>query len=287
MSKIVVMDSGFGGLTVLKELKSAMPNEEYIYYGDSANAPYGEKTHDELLKLTSDICTEMTARYDVKSFVIACNTTSSEVWEQLTERFPAYDFVGIEPALKWAVEENPGRNILVLATTATTRGRRLKARYEELKNRANITMLAAPGIVPFVEGLNKDEFEFEAYLKELLKEQIGHTDCVVLGCTHFPFVKEELREVLGRDIRFYDAAVSVAEEVRRLSCPCPSEAEASDQSSIAAEQSKVPVFIHTEDREKKETTEKSINHEIIFLNSDPDKIETEKQLLEAYSLLQG
>ncbi len=252
MSKIVVMDSGFGGLTVLSELRKLMPDEEYIFYGDSANAPYGDKSHDELLKLTSSICKELSTDYEVKCFVVACNTTSSEVWDELTEQFKDYDFVGIEPALKWAVDENPGKNILVLATTATTNGKRLRKRYEELKDKANISLLAAPGIVPYVEGGKRDRAEFGLYLKELLKDHIGKTDCVVLGCTHFPFVKQELSSVLGAQVKFYNAAEQVADEVKNRICSKGIEAKGEGS--------------------------------VIFLNSDPGKIEAEAKLLESYSL---
>ena len=254
MSKIVVMDSGFGGLTVLSQLRKLMPDEEYIFYGDSANAPYGDKSHDELLKLTSSICKELSTDYKVKCFVIACNTTSSEVWDELTEQFKDYDFVGIEPALKWAVDENPGKSILVLATTATTNGKRLRKRYEELKDKADITLLAAPGIVPYVEGGKKNREEFELYLKELLKDHIGKTDCVVLGCTHFPFVRDELSQVLGAQVKFYDAAELVAEEVR---------------SHISSDGNHV-----------------NGKGSVIFLNSDADKIEAEARMLEDYLLMQ-
>ena len=258
MSKIVVFDSGFGGLTVLRELKKVLPDEEYIYYGDSANAPYGDKSHEELLKLDSAICSKVSAENDVKCFVIACNTTTSEVWDDLTGRFSQYDFVGIEPALAWAAEENPGKRILVLATTATINGRRLKKRYEEYKNKAEITLLAAPGIVPYVESCNTGSPEFMAYLEELLGPYIGRTDCVVLGCTHFPFVKNEIREVLGGEIRFYDAAVTVAQEVRQHLEKRHCLAE-KDQSSAAS------------------------GSNVTYLNSDPSKVELEARLLDIYS----
>ena len=295
MSKIVVMDSGFGGLTVLSELRKLMPDEEYIFYGDSANAPYGEKSHDELLKLTTDICRDLSSEYDVKCFVIACNTTSSEVWDELTQRFDKYDFIGIEPALKWAVEENPGKNILVLATTATTKGKRLKKRYEEFKGKANITLLAAPGIVPFVEGDKKDAAAFQQYLKELLKDYIGKTDCVVLGCTHFPFVKDEIRQVLGNKIKFYDAAVQVAELVKSVAVGKMPADVLNDGN--AAPYMGVPVHIYI-DTAKATHNEQNPRHlqddpealkagasvgDIIFLNSDPSKVEAEAELLDEYS----
>ena len=294
MSKIVVMDSGFGGLTVLNELRKAMPDEEYIYYGDSANAPYGEKTHEQLEALTKHICGELSSLYEVKCFVVACNTSSSEVWSELTGAYASYDFIGIEPALKWAVDENPGKRILVLATTATTKGKQLKARYAELKDKADISLLAAPGIVPFVEGNDKDDKAFEAYLRELLKDYIGNVDCVVLGCTHFPFVKNRLETVLGDKVRFYDAAVSVAEELTIIEKRNKHNKGMPDISGDI-EGHKVPLFIHTEkhetvsDNERKNAAESDlcrsalVSDGIIFLNSDPGKTETEAKLLKQYS----
>ena len=280
MSKIVLMDSGFGGLTVLSELIKSMPNEEYVFYGDSAHAPYGEKTHDELLERTEAICDEMISRYEVKCFVTACNTTSSEVWDELTERYKDYDFIGIEPALKAAVREHTGGRILVLATTATTKGRRLRARYEELKSKADISLLAAPGIVPFVENLKQGRKEFKVYLEELLASYIGNTDCVVLGCTHFPFVKEELKRVLGENVVFYDAAKNVAEALKVLT------GNETDMSKKRAQRFNVPVHIHEGDREfPTDNAEKKFNQrsaDIIFLNSDPRKAAKEQELLKMY-----
>lgn len=319
MSKIVVMDSGFGGLTVLRELIKSLPDEEYIYYGDSANAPYGEKKHEELLKLTEDICGRLAAQYDVKCFVIACNTTTSEVWNELTGAFPGYDFVGIEPALKWAVRENPGKRILVLATTATSKGRRLQARYAELKDEADITLLAAPGIVPAVEGDASDSDEFRAYMRELLTPYAGRTDCVVLGCTHFPFVKEQIREVLGGNISFYDAAVTVAEEVRALcegkyapertrehnvpvayheDAPESRQADGSrsskacgspmmhgqDKADSALLQEYAADVRNTETKASDNAADGDIEYgNVIYLNSDPAKITAEEKLYRVYA----
>ena len=254
MSKIAVMDSGFGGLTVLSALRSLLPNEEYIYYGDSANAPYGDKSPDELLRLNREVCRRLLELDDIKCFVIACNTTTSEALDKLEGEFSGYDFVGIEPAVGWAVNELPGGNILVLATNATINGKRLRERAERLKAKAHISLLAAPGIVPYVEGGQRNEEAFREYLHRLTAEYQRDTDAVVLGCTHFPFVKKELRGCFDKDIRFYDAAALVAERVKALL-----------------------------------TEKNSLNNEgsaggIIFLNSDESKIDTEKELLMRYSV---
>ncbi len=255
MSSIAVFDSGFGGLTVLKQLQKLMPDEKYIFYGDSANAPYGEKSAGELLELTSEVCRRILEKDKIKCFVIACNTTTSEALEKLEERFPDQRFVGIEPAVRWAVRENPGKKILVLGTTATIRGKRLKAQLEELKGRAEISLLAATGIVPFVEGQNPDREKFEQYLREVLRPFRKDTDCIVLGCTHFPFVREELQACFDKKIRFYDAAIQVAEATKALLEADGCSFEKDDQTGRGS---------------------------VLFMNSDPGKIEKEKELLKEY-----
>ncbi|MBR2532991.1 MAG: glutamate racemase [Lachnospiraceae bacterium] len=253
MSSIAVFDSGFGGLTVLKQLQRVMPEEKYIFYGDSANAPYGDKTADELLALTSGVCRRILEQDRVKCFVIACNTTTSEAMGRLQQMFPEQRFVGIEPAVRWAVRENPGKNILVLGTTATIRGRRLQNQLRELEGRAEISLYAATGIVPYVEGQQADHEQFVSYLQEAMAPYREKTDCIVLGCTHFPFVRRELQACFDKEILFYDAAVHVAEETKALL-----EAEGLREGTAGSEGS------------------------VLFMNSDPDKIEKEKELLKTY-----
>ena len=173
----------------------------------------------------------------------------------LTANFPDKPFVGIEPALRWAVGENPGKHILVLGTTATVNGRRLRSRYEELKDKAEISLLAATRIVPYVEGHDITREAFMDYLREILAPYRRDTDCVVLGCTHFPFVREELRECFDKEIRFYDAAIQVARETKEL---LSARGLLEDVSST----NKTPTTL--------------------FMNSDPNRIDREKELLDEY-----
>ena len=252
MSSIAVFDSGFGGLTVLKQLQKGMPEEKDIFYGDSANAPYGDKTAEELLSLTSEVCRKILEQDTVKCFVIACNTTTSEAMGKLQERFADQRFIGIEPAVRPAVRDNPGKKVLVLGTTATIRGRRLQNQLRELEGQAEISLYAATGIVPFVEGQQSDRAKFEQYLHEAMMPFSEDTDCVVLGCTHFPFVRKELQACFKKKILFYDASVRGAEETMAL-------------------------------LEKEGLLEKSGGMgSVLFMNSDSSKIEKERELLETY-----
>ena len=124
---IGVMDSGMGGISVLKELARIMPNEDFIFYGDSANAPYGSRTTEEIYQLTEAVV-EKLLKKDVKAVVIACNTASSAAGARLREKYPKLPIVAIEPALKPAVISCPGGRVLVLATEATLHSRNLKCR---------------------------------------------------------------------------------------------------------------------------------------------------------------
>lgn len=262
MSKIAVMDSGLGGLTVLSALERLLPDEDYIYYGDSANAPYGDKTAEELKELNTEVCNKLLSEDEIKCFVVACNTTTSQAFDKLEAEFPEHDFVGIEPAVQWAAEEMPGGNILVLATTATIQGEKLRTKIAGLSGKAHITALAAPGVVPYVEGGGTDTDEFMDYLRKLTADFRNDTDAVVLGCTHFPFIKKQLRECFDKDIKFYDAAVLVAEQVKKL--------------------------LTEKNRLNKLSGSKDIDAaydggNIIFLNSDASKVDTEKRLLKQFT----
>lgn len=251
MNKIAVFDSGLGGITVLSELKKAMPSENFIYYGDSAHAPYGDRTNEELISLCTGLCNNILKRDSIKCFVAACNTTTARVLGDIRARFPEHSFIGIEPAVKKASENEKGAHILVLATTATAGSEALKRRVSECSSDADISILAAPGIVPYVEGFMPDRENFIHYLKDLLKDYRDTTDAVVLGCTHYPFVKEELRLCFKKDVRFYDAARDVAAKVKCLLL---------DKGALVTEGS----------------------GSIEFLNSDTSKISLEERLLDEY-----
>ncbi|MCR4797384.1 MAG: glutamate racemase [Lachnospiraceae bacterium] len=216
--EIAVFDSGVGGISVLRELVRQMPGEDFYFYGDSAHAPYGTKSTQEVRDLTIAHTKDFIAR-GCKGVVIACNTATSAAVRVLRQMYPDLPIVGIEPALKPAVENCPGGRILVLATPMTIREEkfhRLLAKYED---RAFVIPLPAPGLMEFVERGDIHSADLKDFLEKLLDPyRIGKPDAVdgvVLGCTHYPFVADTIAEVLGDGVRIFDGAEGTAREMRR------------------------------------------------------------------------
>lgn len=212
---IAVFDSGVGGISVLRELVRLMPNENYIFFGDSKNAPYGGKSLEEVRKLTECHVRHLLSE-GAKAVVIACNTATSADVSILRKEYPDVPVVGIEPALKPAVQFMEHPRVLVMATPMTIREekfQRLMARYEK---DAEIYPLACPGIVEFVERGELNSADLKAFLYRLLKPYCeGTVDAIVLGCTHYPFVKDAIAEVMGNTVEFFDGGAGVARETRR------------------------------------------------------------------------
>ena len=212
---IAVFDSGVGGISVLRELRKILPNEDYIYYGDSINAPYGMKTKEEVCALTIKAAEYLFAQ-GAKGLVVACNTATSAGVRTLRELYPDVPIVGIEPAVKPAATLKPHGRVLVMATPMTIREekfQKLMARYEDM---AEIIPLPCPGLMDFVERGDLESEDFRRYLEELLfVHRIHPIDSVVLGCTHYPFAKKLIKEILGPDVEVYDGGEGTAREMKR------------------------------------------------------------------------
>ena len=215
MQPIAVFDSGVGGISVLRELRKILPNEDYIYYGDSKNAPYGMKTKDEVRALTIQAAEYLFAQ-GAKGLVVACNTATSAAVRVLREMYPDVPLVGIEPAVKPAATLKPNGRVLVMATPMTIREEKfqnLMSRYEDM---AEIIPLPCPGLMDFVERGDLESEDFRRYLEELLfVHRIHPVDSVVLGCTHYPFAKKLIKEILGPDVEVYDGGEGTAREMKR------------------------------------------------------------------------
>jgi len=212
---IIVFDSGFGGISVLKRLVDAMPNENYLYYGDSANAPYGPRSKEQILELTLNAIKDATKRCSPKAIVIACNTATTVAKECLASSYPDIPVVGILPAVEAAVASKKCQRVLVLATAATLASEAYGNILSGIDSRAEIVSVAAPEIVRYVEGgMCERKALIESLAITLAPYKAQKFDCVVLGCTHFPFAADVIEEVLGYSVHFFDGSVLTTKQVK-------------------------------------------------------------------------
>ena len=207
---IAVFDSGVGGVSVLRELIKEMPNEDYLYFGDSANAPYGTRTTEEVRQLTMAAAKKLLAR-NVKALVVACNTATAAAINDLRRAYPDKIIVGIEPALKVAADHYPRGAVGVMATPVTLREEKfyqLSQRFPDME----VSLIPAPGLVELIEQ-GRSQAELDSFLRPLLTDYVGRLDAVVLGCTHYPFAAEVIEKILHTAI--LDGGRGTALQTRR------------------------------------------------------------------------
>ena len=205
---ICFFDSGIGGSTILKEVLKSLPNESYIYYADSINNPYGNKTRDELFSIVDDVVNKL-LKFNPKAIVCACNTATAMVLNDIRKKYPDVLFIGTEPAVKVVFDKYRNKKTIVI----TTKGTGESERFRELLNKygtPNCELVMAPELAGLIEN-NKDSY---SYLFKLLKKYTN-VDVVVLGCTHFPLVKNEIKSILG-DVLFVDGSIGVAKRLKAL-----------------------------------------------------------------------
>lgn len=212
---IAVFDSGVGGISVLRHLLKALPGERFVYFGDSANAPYGSRPTGEVRALTLAAVETLLSEYPLKALVIACNTATAAAVKDVRAAHPELIVVGIEPALKVAADHFPGGRVGVLATEVTLREEKFDTLLHRFDENVTIYKIPAPGLVELVEKGMVDTPQTEALLKKVLKPYLGRLDAVVLGCTHYPFVKNAIRRVLGPSVVLLDGGEGTARETRR------------------------------------------------------------------------
>ena len=212
---IAIFDSGVGGISVLRHLVRILPGERFIYYGDSANAPYGSRSTQEVRALTLAAVDKLLAEYPLKALVIACNTATAAAVNDVRAAHPELIVVGIEPALKVAADHFPGGRVGVLATEVTLREEKFDTLLHRFDENVTISKIPAPGLVELVEHGKVDAPETEALLRKVLGPYLGKLDAVVLGCTHYPFARNAIRRVLGDDVVLLDGGEGTARETRR------------------------------------------------------------------------
>ncbi len=210
---IAVFDSGVGGISVLRELVDLLPGENYLYFGDSANAPYGEKSTEAVRELTLQNAGRLLSR-GVKALVIACNTATAAAIDLLRQQYPDAIIIGIEPALKLAVDRFPAGRIGILATPVTLREEKLNHLLERFPA-VQVERIPAPGLVNLIEQGKADSPETSALLHQVLDPYAGKLDALVLGCTHYPFVKDAISAILGENTLLFDGGEGTARQTKR------------------------------------------------------------------------
>ncbi len=202
---IGIFDSGIGGVTVFKKIIEKIPNGHFVYYSDSSNNPYGDKTKDELINIVDNIVNKL-INLGVKVIVIACNTASYVCKDYLRNKYKNIIFIAIEPAYKMVYDYNFAGKTLVMATKGTIENEKFLSLYHKYDNH-NTILLSCVGLADLIEQ-GKD---VRNYLKKLFSN-IKDIKNVVLGCTHYPLIKEEIINILG-NVEFYDGSDGVSREL--------------------------------------------------------------------------
>ena len=208
---IGMFDSGIGGLTVLDVLKELVPNEDYLYYADNKNNPYGEKSDEELLKICSKVVDYLIDN-NCKIIVIACNTATTKCMKKLREKYKDIIFVGTVPAIKVASDHNY-KNTLVMATPATIKSERTYELVRDNKREdQNIYLVPCHGLAHAIEV--NDQETIDQIIDDIyLKYKDKNIDSIVLGCTHYPYIKDIINAKFKCDL--LDGSLGVANEVKR------------------------------------------------------------------------
>jgi len=214
-SPIAVFDSGVGGISVLREMVKIMPHEDFLYYGDSKNAPYGTKTKEQVRELTIGHVQDFLDA-GCKAVAIACNTATSAAVATLREMYPELPLVGIEPALKPAALYKEHGRVLVMGTPMTIREGKFQHLLDEYGENCTVYQLPCPGLMEFVEGGHYNSKEVYDFLDQLLYDyKDNRVDAAVLGCTHYPFVRKQIQQILGDQVKIFDGAEGTARELKR------------------------------------------------------------------------
>jgi glutamate racemase len=228
-SPIGVFDSGIGGLSVLQALRRELPHEHFVYLADSGNAPYGERGDAFVQARTHAIAQHLQAQHGIKALVIACNTATAAAVESLRAAMPQLPLIGVEPAIKPAAASSQTQHVGVMATRGTVESRRFRKLLSEYGQNVQFHVQACDGLARAIElsTLQQPEAAGEASEIEALSARYisalgqfglktGEMDTLVLGCTHYIFIKEELRALLGPEVQLIDTGAPVARQTRRL-----------------------------------------------------------------------
>lgn len=222
MPTIGVFDSGVGGLSVLRLIRSELPTVPALYFGDNAHVPYGPRPPEEIRRFSESITRFLLAQ-GAEVIVVACNTASAAALKYLRATFPPTLFVGMEPAVKPAAEQTQTGVVGVLATPATFQGELFNSVVERFAQGVRVIPQICPGLVQQIEAGELDTPQTEAMLRGWVEPLLAQNiDALVLGCTHYPFVIPLLKKICGPNVRVIDPAPAVARQVARVIARHPS-----------------------------------------------------------------
>lgn len=227
-SPIGVFDSGIGGLSVLQSLQTALPAEHFVYWADSGHAPYGEKTDLFVRQRSLAIAKHLIERHHIKALVVACNTATAAAIHELRAQYPHLILIGVEPALKPAIQISQTGHIGVIGTRGTLASEKFHRLLTSLHDQAQFTVQPCDGLALAIEQSTHATLGAQASqrITELLRtytgemgtfgQAPGQMDTLVLGCTHYVFAEHELRALLGPHIHLVSTGEPVARQTHRL-----------------------------------------------------------------------
>lgn len=231
MALIGVFDSGVGGLSVLDESLRQLPQHDYIYLADSENAPYGEKSSDWIAARSLTLCNFL-ADQGCDAIVVACNTATAEAIAHIRTSL-TIPVVGVEPGIKPASMQSQNGIVGVLATEATLNSDKFNALLATLPSTCTFIKQAGAGLVPLIEaGKANSEETLELLAKHLEPIQDAGSDTLVLGCTHYPFLRKAIRKLLGDSMQLIDTSDAVVRQLKRQLNSLEKSPEADLQGSI-------------------------------------------------------
>ena len=218
--KVGIFDSGLGGLTVVSSIQKIFKGAQLFYIADTAYAPYGEKTPEEILNRCDNITTYLLQNHGIEALIVACNTATSAAIKHLREKFPFLIVIGTEPGIKPAILNTKSLNIGVLATPRTLKG----DKYQLLVNELSITKkvkLYEQACIGLVEQIEKGEIDtketFDMLQKWLHPMKNENVDTIVLGCTHYPLVEDLIKKIMGNNITLIETGDAIANRLKILS----------------------------------------------------------------------
>lgn len=212
-----MFDSGFGGLTVARALIDLMPAEDLVYIGDTGRYPYGPRPLDEVASFAHELTEELVVNRGVKAVVVACNTAAAAALDELRERFDVPVLGVIEPGVRSLVDATRTGRVGVIGTVGTINSGAYEVAVAGISADVELTALACPGFVEFVERGDVDSEQVHVLATRLLAPaRDAGVDALLLGCTHYPYLARTLSDVMGREVVLVSSADETAFEVRRV-----------------------------------------------------------------------